>query len=177
MKKGIVVAIVVFLALGAWWYLRSQEASQNQLEPARISPPPAGATNELPDMPLTRPDNTQFSAKELQGKTVLIIFDPDCDHCQRQAKEMQQFLPAFSTYTVYFVSFAATDKMQRFFMEYNLAGPNINFAYSPAETIFRLLGPIQFPATYIYSEQGRLVKSFIGETPMSQIVPVLKAGS
>ncbi len=103
----------------------------------------------------------------------MIFFEPDCDHCQREANEMQKHLDAFSKYTVYFFSPAPMDQMQQFFMKYNLSGPNIFYAQTPFNVILQELGAIPAPSVYIYTEQGKLVKAFKGETPMEKIVPLL----
>jgi hypothetical protein len=41
------------------------------------------------------------------------------------------------------------------------------------EAILNTLGPQPSPAVYIYDEQGRLVKSFLGETKIENILAFL----
>ncbi len=150
-----------------------QGISSNQPTTNTVSSPPAAPTNDLPNLPLTKLDQTKLSAKDLKGKTVLIFFEPDCEHCQREANEMQKHLSAFSKYTVCFFSPAPMDQMQQFFMKYNLSGPNIFFAQTPFNIILQELGAIPAPSVFIYTDQGKLVKAFKGETPIENILPLL----
>lgn len=174
MNKRLLLIILVIVGLGVWFFLRPKESV---IEPdtsnTTQTSSPAMPENDLPNLPLTKPDQTKLSAKDLKGKTVLIFFEPDCEHCQREANEMQHHLPAFANYTVYFFSPAPMDQMQQFFMKYNLSGPNIFFAQTPNSSILQELGAIPAPSVYIYSEQGKLVKAFKGETPMANILPLL----
>ena len=177
MKKGIYNTLLFFVVFG-FSFCQNKEAStasQTEVTSSETTTPtaPAAPVNELPNLPLTKVDQSQMNAKEIKGKAVLIFFEPDCDHCQREAKEMQKYLPAFANYTVCFFSPAPMDQMQRFFMEYNLSGPNIFFAQTPNNLILQELGAIPAPSVYIYSEQGKLVKAFKGETPMQNIVALL----
>lgn len=179
MSKGLLIFIIVIVVgAGAWFMLRSSEPpiEQDVVSTNQTSTPasaPTSPKNELPNLPLTKPDQTKMSTKDLKGKTVLIFFEPDCEHCQREANEMQQHLSAFSKYTVCFFSPAPMDQMQQFFMKYNLSGPNIFFAQTPFNIILQELGAIPAPSVYIYSEEGKLVKAFKGETPMANILPLL----
>lgn len=173
MKKAILIVLILLAAWVGWYFLRAPAAPEPVTPPISNNPAAASPASDLPDLRLTKPDNSQVSAQTLSGKTVLIVFDPDCDHCQRQAQDMQPHLAAFKDYSVYFVSGAPMAKMQQFLMEYKLGGPNIYYAFTPTGDVLRTLGPISYPSTYIYSEQGKLVKSFNGETPVAQILPVL----
>ncbi|PSR57083.1 hypothetical protein AHMF7605_28185 [Adhaeribacter arboris] len=179
MNKGLLISVLLaVIVLGAWFIMRSgepqveQDISSTQATTSVASSPPA-PVNDLPNLPLTKPDQTKFNAKDLKGKTVLIFFEPDCEHCQREANEMQKHLPAFAKYSVYFFSPAPFDQMQQFFMKYNLSGPNISYAQTPFNIILQELGAIPAPSVYIYSEQGKLIKAFKGETPMANILPLL----
>lgn len=174
MNKRLVVIILVLAGIAVWFFMRPKEAvlEQDTSTPVQASAPVA-PENDLPNLPLLKPDQTKLSTKDLKGKTVIIFFEPDCDHCQREANEMQGHLAAFTNYNVYFVSPAPMDQMQQFFMKYNLSGPNIFFAQTPNSSILQEFGAIPAPSMFIYSEKGKLVKAFKGETPMANIVPVL----
>src|SRR5690348_4581997 len=68
---------------------------------SEVAVPPA---NEQPSIPLTLLDNTQVNVKDLTGKNALIFFQPDCDHCQREAQEFEHNLEAFAGTTLYFIT-------------------------------------------------------------------------
>ena len=174
MKKGIFIYIFFLLVAGTWSCSRSGEDSgQTQSETASAAAVTKTTTNELPELPLTKINRSQLSARDIKGKTILIYFDPDCDHCQEEAKMMQANMDAFKDYALYFISSAPMAKMQQFAWEYKLNGPNVNLAYATNGDILRTFGPVQTPSIYIYSETGKLVKAFNGQTPMEKILPLL----
>jgi thiol-disulfide isomerase/thioredoxin len=181
-KEGI-IAMVVVLLLGAGYFYyeshQSQKKAVQQQSRSYIPPMPpmsqkVKSSNELPMLPMTKLDGSRLTAKQLKGKTVLVLFQPDCDHCQREAVQIQEHLDAFKGYTLYFVSDAGLPQISQFAQEYKLAGnPNIHFATTTLQDIINALGPVDAPSLFVYSEQGRLVKSFIGETPIEEILKSL----
>lgn len=129
--------------------------------------------NDLPQMMLTLKEGSPISAKTLEGKSILIFFQPDCDHCQREAKEISEHIDAFKGYQVYFTSTAALDAMNQFAKDYQLAEkPNIFFAQTTLDEILSSVGPISAPSMFIYSDQ-KLIKHLDGETPIAEILKYL----
>ena len=125
----------------------------------------------LPDMPLLTTAGIKTNAQELEGKVVLVLFQPDCDHCQREAVQIREHLQAFDDYTVYFITYAPMADIQRFAQEYRLDGnKNINFAYADVQPILDNFGSVPTPSMYIYSDKRQLVKAFEGETPITEIL-------
>lgn len=134
----------------------------------------AAASNDLPRLPLTTLDSTRLMANDLEGSTVLVLFQPDCDHCQREATQIREHIAAFGGYKIYFVSDAGLPQLSQFAEAYNLADQsNVYFAQTTINDILSQVGPIEAPSLFVYSEEGRLVKSFIGETPIEEILKVL----
>ncbi|QNF35141.1 redoxin domain-containing protein [Adhaeribacter swui] len=174
MNKKVLLIIIVIAGIVGWMFVsRKQTVLEEDTNTPVQASAPLALQNDLPNLPLLKPDQTKLSTKELKGKTIIIFFEPDCEHCQREANEMQKHLPAFANYNVYFVSPAPMDQMQQFFMKYNLSGPNISYAQTPNSNILQEFGAIPAPSIFIYSEQGKLVKAFKGETPMDNILPLL----
>ena len=129
--------------------------------------------NDLPLMPLRIKGQSQKSAKELTGNTVLIFYQPDCDHCQREAKEISERLDQFKDYNIYFTTTESTEAIDRFAVDYNLSGrPNIYFAQTTLDAILATVGPISAPSIFIYQDQ-KLVKHLDGETPVDEILKFL----
>ena len=77
--------------------------------------------NDLPQMVVTKPDGSQLNMKELTGKTVLILFQTDCDHCQREAAAIQENISAFKPYSVYFITTSSHQQIETFAKEYKLS--------------------------------------------------------
>jgi peroxiredoxin len=131
-------------------------------------------TNDLPDITMMEENGQPFSAASLSGKTVLIFFNADCDHCQRETAEIQKNLDAFKSYTLYFISMDQFSVINRFAEKYKIAHePNIHLARADGRTVFAAMGPMQTPTICIYTTAKRLAKRFDGETKIGDIIDLL----
>ena len=129
--------------------------------------------NDFPPMVVTALDGTQLKVKELTGKVVLILFQTDCDHCQREAIAIQQNISSFRAYSLYFITTTAPSDIEAFANQYQLASyPNVHFCRTSNQSILESFGPIDAPSLYIYSDR-KLIKSFIGETNINEILKYL----
>ncbi|MHA6246786.1 peroxiredoxin family protein [Pontibacter sp. CAU 1760] len=176
MKKGIIIVVLALLALALIVFLDVRKTSSSAEEEVAVESPTQTqpTSNDLPMLPMLLQDGSRVIAKNLKGKTVLVLYQPDCDHCQREATQIQENLEAFEGYKVYFVSDAGFAQQRQFAETYKLADlKNVHFATTTINDILEQVGPIEAPSLFVYSEEGRLVKSFIGETPIEQILPVL----
>jgi peroxiredoxin len=127
--------------------------------------------SDLPAMTITKMDGSKHALKDVKGKTVLILFQPDCDHCQREATQIAQNLDKFKDYQLYFISSDALPNIEKFSSDYNLKDKsNVQFAWTPTENVLNTLGPIQAPSLYIYNEDGKLVQSFNGEVAIEVVL-------
>ena len=127
--------------------------------------------NDLPAMSMTKLDGTSVNAKALSGKTILILFFPDCDHCQREAKAIQEHLEAFKEYNLYFISTMPTPEVLKFSVDYGLSGKdNIHFATTTVQQVLDNFGPVDAPSVYIYSGEGKRTKSFNGEVAIEEVL-------
>ncbi|MGV3589381.1 MAG: TlpA family protein disulfide reductase [Adhaeribacter sp.] len=154
----------------------TQEPTTQSSQPSANTQPEtaAAATNDLPQLPLTKLDGTKLMANSLTGKTILFFFQPDCDHCQRETAQIRENLSAFRDYQVYFITNYPQDALTKFAQEYKLAfEPNFVFAQATIEDILNTVGPMESPSMFIYTAEGRLAKAFKGETPIAQILPAL----
>lgn len=150
--------------------LLSCAQKKKEAQPAANKP----VVNDLPAMPILFADGTQRSVKELTGKTVLVLFFPDCDHCQREAEQIRKNLEAFKDYNLYFISSAPLPEIEKFSVDYQLKGAHaVHFAQTAPENVIASFGPIETPSLYIYSTEGRLVQSFNGEVDISVVLKYL----
>jgi hypothetical protein len=134
---------------------------------------PQTKKNELPNMTLSLADGSQVKAKDLEGKTILVFFQPDCDHCQNEAKQFKEKINEFKEYKVYFASSANMAEILKFGMEYNIINaPNVFFAFTPGQSILDNYGPIAAPSIYVYRD-GALVQSFNGEVELDVVIKYL----
>ena len=135
----------------------------------------SASVNEQPSIPLVLLDNTQVNVKDLTGKNALVFFQPDCDHCQREAQEFERNLEAFTGTTLYFITSGPMEEIKAFADTYKLSGhPNVHFAFTEALNVLNSYGPISAPSVYIYSDDHKLVKGFNGETPIERIISAVR---
>lgn len=133
----------------------------------------APIANDLPRFQVRLLDGTILEGKQLQTPAVLVLFQPDCDHCQREAQQIEKNLSAFRNYTLYFVSSAPESQIQQFQSNYKLTRENIFFGWTTTENILNTFGPIDAPSIYIYSRAGKLVQEFNGEVAIEVVLKYL----
>lgn len=110
----------------------------------------------------------------IKERTILILFTPDCDHCQREADEISKHPELFRDYKLYFVAADQPPVIKGFSEKHGLANwSNAVFARGDIAPVMTAFKPISMPAIFIYDDQGFLVKRFDGETPVSNIVEFL----
>jgi thioredoxin-related protein len=148
----------------------SLTACQGSTEQKGESKVEADKPNDLPRIMLAIEGSSPVLARTLKGKVILVFFQPDCDHCQREAKQISENLSQFDAYKIYFTSTAPLDVMDKFAADYNLSNQdNIYFAQTSLDEILSSVGPISAPSMFIYDEQ-KLVKHLDGETPIEEIL-------
>src|SRR5258708_6083244 len=114
MKKVVIaVTFTMVAACGYWFYERLSKKD----EPVVNTP----MTNEYPYMKLIMPDGSLRTTRELPAKSILILYFPDCDHCQREATEISNQLKAFENYHLWFISTAVYPDIDQFAKKYKLA--------------------------------------------------------
>jgi thiol-disulfide isomerase/thioredoxin len=131
------------------------------------------AANEYPDLTLTFATGQKLLTKQLQGRNVFILFQPECDHCQQEAVEIERHLDQFKDYTLYFISSSPIPEVSKFAENYKLNNRNnVKFAVTPGEGVLNFYGPIPTPSVYIYSN-GKLINYFNGQTTIENILASL----
>lgn len=126
--------------------------------------------NDLPMMVVTLLDGSKLNLREVKGKAILIIFHPDCDHCQREARQIQENLMAFGKNKLYFISSDPIEEIANFAFNFALVDkPNVLFCQTSMEQILDSFGPIDTPSLYIYSGEQSLIKAFNGETEIGAV--------
>lgn len=122
------------------------------------------------------PDSTRFSKEDLSRKkaTIIIIFSPDCDHCQHATKELTTNIRLFKKAQIVMASPLEYSYLKKFYEEYKIADhPNIIMGRDPSYffgTFFRVRS---FPAIFVYDKKGNFIKSFDGSVPIERVAEVL----
>lgn len=133
------------------------------------------APNDLPNMTIAFLDGSQMHAKKLEGKTVIILFFPDCDHCQREAVQIQKELASFKDHTLYFLTTAQKQETEKFAIDYKLNNiENVKFGFITVNDVLTNFGSVSTPSLYIYSAEHKLIQKFNGETQIDQVLNYIK---
>jgi thiol-disulfide isomerase/thioredoxin len=136
-----------------------------------IAAPAPKPKSEIPELWMSLEDGSKQLASTLTGKTVLFLFQPDCDHCQREAVDIKRYIDNFKDYQLYFISSAPLPEVLKFAKEYELKQyPNIHWGTTTVQNIISTFGPIEAPSLYLYSNDGKLIESFVGEIAVEVIV-------
>ncbi|MBX2895445.1 MAG: redoxin domain-containing protein [Cyclobacteriaceae bacterium] len=157
LRKLLLVLIIISFILSCAKEEKQQSAPQQII-------------NELPHLKFISLDGTATSTRNIETPLVLILFFADCDHCQREAQEIQKNLGLFKGKNIQFISAEEIPVIQKFSVDYGLNNePNVKFGKAESVDVYMNFGSIPTPAIYVYSAEKRLVKSFKGETPVAEI--------
>ena len=169
MKKIHIHIFLIFLAILNFACEQRQKVSEKAKEQ-----PKEEVRDERPVMQINLTDGRQIEPRTLTEKAIFIFFQPDCDHCQHGARDIQARLNSFAGYELYFVSSHPMEVINQFAKDYKLDNtPNVFFGSTPVESVLNNYGAISAPSVYIYNEQGKLTKSFNGQTDVEQLIQSL----
>lgn len=107
-------------------------------------------------------------------KTVFILFDPGCSHCQHEAADLAKNYDKIKDVNIYFVSMN-DPALQASFLETfgkELAGkPNVEVLYDKnQEFIQKFHIPSQFPANYVYGTDLKFQTHWDGAKDINKII-------
>jgi thiol-disulfide isomerase/thioredoxin len=129
--------------------------------------------NEMPALLLNQTDGAQVSLRDKTGKVLVICFNPDCDHCQREAKLISGNKEMLKDYEVYFISPETMEMIVQFSKDYNLIEPNIHFTHAEGPNVINALGPITtVPTFFVYHDQKQVARSE-GEISLEKLKQLL----
>lgn len=130
--------------------------------------------NERPDLKVMLQDGRQIDLRTLEEDFVLVLFNPDCDHCHEQAKQIKGRMEAFSKYNLYFVSSQDMEMINEFAKQMELTNQkNVFFGNAASQAVYDVFGPIPTPSTYIYKKDGAFIQSFESLVDVEVIVKYL----
>jgi thiol-disulfide isomerase/thioredoxin len=130
--------------------------------------------SEYPAVILIKEDGHRFMAADLPAKSIMIFFSPTCDHCQRQAEQIQKNLKGFQGYNLYFISLDTYPLIHQFAKDYKIdSEPNIHFLQADANSVTVSLGYIRTPTILIFNQDRKLVKRFNNITDVNYLFKFL----
>jgi len=105
---------------------------------------------------------------------MVIVFSPDCDHCQHETRELVKHMDQFKKVQIMMVSAMDYNLIKQFYTEYGLAPyPNIIMGRDPGYFFGTFYHVRSFPSIYLYNKKGNFVKAFEGSIPLETIAASL----
>ena len=106
--------------------------------------------------------------------TVLIYFNPDCEYCHAEIKDIISNIHELNKANIYLITTADFNSMKKFKNEWRLdCYNNIVVARDYEYNFFRIFKPDAVPYTAIYNNRKKLVAIFRGSTGVKEIIEFL----
>ncbi len=122
------------------------------------------------------PDSTRFTKDDLSKKkpTLIMVFSPDCEHCQHMTKELVANIKLFKKAQIVMTSPLEFGYIKKFYEEYGIADcPVITMGRDPSYMLGTFYKVRSFPKIYLYDKKGNFVMSFEGSVPVERIAEAL----
>ncbi|WP_316829793.1 TlpA family protein disulfide reductase [Pedobacter aquatilis] len=129
----------------------------------------------LPQFKFFKLDGKPYSNVNINQakKTLFILFDCTCEHCQREAKELNSVYSKFKDVNILMVTLDESISIQKFFGSYapglNLK-PNVTVLQDKNRTFIPTFLPSQYPAMYLYSTGGKLLVYSNGDGGIKKVL-------
>lgn len=118
------------------------------------------------------PDSTSFTQNDLPKKkpVLLIIFSPDCEHCQQETEELKKNIKLFKKTEILMVSAMPYPVIKKFYEDNGLKEfNNITVAFDRPYYLGTFYRVRTFPSIFLYDKKGNLKKEFDGSVPIQKI--------
>lgn len=122
------------------------------------------------------PDSTVFSKTDLKKKkaTVIMLFSPDCSHCQLVTKDLIEHIGLFKKAQVIMISSLDFKDIRKFYDEYEISKyDNIVMGRDAAFYLGTFYAIKHYPSIFVYDKKGKFVKSFDGSFSMESVAEAL----
>lgn len=161
LKWGLPVLVAGLIAYLSWGFTTKLHHKQKAAERIQTLPPFNAYTL----------DRSKISSTTIGNRAAVILyFDPDCDHCQREADELRQKASLLSEAQVIMLSSAPLPALATFAKAHKLNNlPNVQVAHLDKQVAYETFGFAGVPDVLIYHANGSLAKRFRGETSIEAI--------
>lgn len=159
----IVISLVIYISFRTYRLVRQQHDSKIR-------------TEVIPDLPLLNLDSTAYRVSPRKNQFLLIIFfNPSCEYCQAEAREIKSKIDRFSGSSVLMISSSLISEIRTFAKEYSLQdNPVVTFAKINPNEVFKSFGSLSIPHTFIYGKDKQLIREFKGEASVDIIIKYLE---
>lgn len=118
------------------------------------------------------PDSTAFYKKDLESgmPELLMIFSPDCGHCQHVTKEILDNISHFKKTRIVMITWLPYSDMMAFYKTYNIANyRQITMAWDSKFFFLPYFHVTTYPKLIVYDKKGNFVKEFQGELQIEDV--------
>jgi thiol-disulfide isomerase/thioredoxin len=122
-------------------------------------------------------DSTLFTSDQLKKSqpVVLMFFSPDCDHCQKETKELMAYKEELKNLQIVMASPAAFKDINAFYKDYNIASMTNIIMGQDANYVLGMKYQIRtYPSIFVYDSSGILAKAFVGNISVPAILEAAK---
>ena len=167
-KKTITVLLLaVGLGLLCYFGIKTfQKVSKNMAE----------QTIAIPDFAIKNSNGVVFSKQNLRQSTpsVFIAFHPECEHCQYEAKSINEKQKKLKNTNIILFTSANDSLTNAFSKTYGLDTlKNVHILSDEKNDMYQQFGVKMIPTVFIYNAEGQLLKQYKGETKIEAILKTL----
>jgi len=132
----------------------------------------------LPQFTFYKLDGKTVSNKDLKPgrKNLFILFDCTCEHCQREAKQLNANYAQFKNVSIYMVTLDEAFIIPQFFNTYAKgldSKPNVTILQDKKKIFIPTFLPSMYPAMYLYSDAGKLLVYNSGDGGIKKIMKAI----
>jgi len=118
------------------------------------------------------PDSTAFTNNDLKEKeaTLLMIFSPECGHCQNETRELIKNIDHFKHTQILMVTWLPYSEMSAFYHDYKIGEhPQITMGWDRKDFFLPYYHVQTYPQLVVYDKHGKYVKSFSGAINLEDV--------
>jgi hypothetical protein len=106
---------------------------------------------------------------------ILMYFNPDCDHCQQETRELLAHIGQLRETSIYLVTNGDTEALIKYCQNFRLdTVKNLIIGKDYQYSFFRAYLPPVVPFIAIYNSRKELVKIYNGEIEMYRVIAMIK---
>ena len=127
----------------------------------------------VPALQLLTLDSTVYTKENLPAKKplLLMLFSPDCEHCQHKAEQIVANKEAFQDTHILMVSNFALPRLQSFATTYGLDQfQNVTVTKDPFYLLVAFYEIRMLPYAALYNRKGNLIRTFEGNVSVDRII-------
>ena len=131
----------------------------------------------IPDFTIYKaPDSTVYTNNDLQKHkpTLLMIFSPECGHCQNETRELEKNIDKFRNAQIVMVTWLPYSEMMAFYHNYKIADyPQITMGWDKKDFFLPYYHVQMYPDLVVYDKHGKYVNSFSGVIKLEDVAKAL----